>query len=138
MAANKTQATEMSVADFLAAVEPAQRRDDARAVCDMLARVSGEPARMWEPAIVGFGTYHYRYDSGREGEMCRIGFSPRKAQTVLYIPGGFPRYEDLLARLGKHSTGKGCLYIKKLANVDTAVLEILAGEAFDYMRTAYP
>ena len=138
MAANKTQATRTSVEDFLAAVEPAQRREDARKICAMLARVTGEPARMWGAAIVGFGTYHYRYDSGREGDMCRIGFSPRKAQTVLYIPGGFSRYETLLARLGKHSTGAGCLYIKKLGDVDAGVLETLASEAFDYMRTAYP
>ena len=138
MAANKTQASETSVDAFLAAVEPPQRRDDARAVFEMLARVTGERAQMWGPAIVGFGVYHYRYDSGREGDMCRIGFSPRKAQTVLYIPGGFPRYEELMARLGKHSRGVGCLYIKKLTDVDSAVLETLAGEAFKYMRTAYP
>ena len=138
MAANKTQVTDASVDIFLAGVEPAQRRDDALAVCELLTRVSGEPARMWGPAIVGFGQYHYRYDSGREGDMCRIGFSPRKAQTVLYIPGGFPRYEELLAKLGKHSTGAGCLYIKKLADVDTAVLETLAGEAWEYIRMAYP
>jgi hypothetical protein len=138
VATNKTQASPASVDDFLAGVEPAQRREDARAVREMLARVTGEPARMWGPAIVGFGSYHYRYDSGREGDMCRIGFSPRKAQTVLYIPGGFPRYEQLLERLGKHSTGKGCLYIKRLVDVDTDVLETLSGEAWAYMRTAYP
>ena len=138
MAANKTQATEQSVESFLAGVAPEPRRDDAGAVCDMLARVTGEPARMWGPAIIGFGVYHYSYDSGREGEMCRIGFAPRKAQTVLYIAGGLPRYEALLARLGRHSTGKGCLYIKRLADVDVTVLETLVGEAWEYMRMAYP
>lgn len=138
MPENKTQATEASVEAFLAAVEPVQRRADARMVHDILTRVSGEPARMWGPPIVGFGTYRYRYHSGRTGEMCRIGFSPRKAQIVLYIPGGFPRYDDLLRRLGKHSTGVSCLYVKKLSDVDTKVLETLAREAWDYMRETYP
>lgn len=138
MAENKTKQTEASVADFLAAVEPAQRRDDARAVCAMMERISGEPPAMWGPTIVGFGRYHYRYDSGHEGDMARIGFSPRRAALTLYIAGGFPRHADLMARLGKYSTGKSCLYLKRLSDVDREVLEALIEESLAYMEATYP
>lgn len=138
MAENKTQATDASVENFLAKVEPERRRVDGRILLDMMTRVSGEPPIMWGPSIIGFGNCHYRYESGREGVMGRIGFSPRKAQLVLYIVGGFPRHAALMAKLGKYSTGKSCLYIKKLADVDLAVLEALMVESLDYMRTAYP
>src|SRR3954451_7586111 len=113
MAENKTQATHASVETFLATVEPEQRREDGRLVAEMMARITGEPATMWGPSIIGFGTRHYRYESGREGDICRIGFSPRKAQLVLYVGAGSGRLNPFLAKLGKHSTGKGCLYIKK-------------------------
>ena len=88
----------------------------------MMERVTGEPATMWGPSIIGFGRYHYRYASGHEGEMCRVGFSPRAANLALYV-GGFPEYEALLATLGKHKRSKACLYVNKLADVDLAVLE---------------
>jgi len=130
MAENKTQATEASVEAFLAKVEPEQRRDDGRRVAEMMARITGEPATMWGPSIIGFGTHHYRYESGREGDICRIGFSPRKAQLVFYVGAGSGRLDPLLAKLGKHSTGKGCLYIKKLADVDQAMLEALIAKAW--------
>jgi len=130
MAENKTQATDASVEAFLAKVEPEQRRADGRAVTGMMARITGEPATMWGPSIIGFGTHHYRYESGREGDICRIGFSPRKAQLVFYVGAGSGRLDALLAKLGKHSTGKGCLYIKKLADVDEAVLEALITKAW--------
>lgn len=130
MAENKTQATEASVEAFLAKVEPEQRREDGRAVAEMMARITGEPATMWGPSIIGFGTRHYRYESGREGDICRIGFSPRKAQLVFYVGAGSGRLDPLLAKLGKHSTGKGCLYIKKLADVDQAMLEALIAKAW--------
>ena len=130
MAENKTQATEASVEAFLATVEPEQRREDGRLVAEMMARITGEPATMWGPSIVGFGTHHYRYESGREGDICRIGFSPRKAQLVFYVGAGSGRLDSLLAKLGKHSTGKGCLYIKKLADVDQAMLEALIAKAW--------
>ncbi|MEO6216897.1 MAG: DUF1801 domain-containing protein [Sphingomonas sp.] len=130
MAENKTQATEASVEAFLAKVEPEQRRDDGRLVAEMMARITGEPATMWGPSIIGFGTRHYRYESGREGDICRIGFSPRKAQLVFYVGAGSGRLDPLLAKLDKHSTGKGCLYIKKLADVDQAVLEALIAKAW--------
>jgi hypothetical protein len=120
---NKTQPTAVSVAAFLDRVEPDQRRADAEIVIDLMARVSGEPATMWGPSIIGFGVNRYRYESGREGEICRIGFSPRKAQLVFYLGTSFPDRDAMLAGLGKHSTGKGCLYVKKLADVDMAVLE---------------
>jgi len=130
MAENKTQATDASVEAFLAKVEPEQRRTDGRTVTEMMARITGEPATMWGPSIIGFGTHHYRYESGREGDICRIGFSPRKAQLVFYIGAGSGRLDPLLATLGKHSTGKGCLYIKKLGDVDRAVLEAMIAKAW--------
>ena len=134
----KTRETEVSVDDFLEAVPNAQRREDARKVRAMLERVSGEPARMWGPSIVGFGQYHYRYDSGHEGDMARIGFSPRASELVLYLVPGFTPYEGLMQRLGKHKTGKCCLYIKRLSDVDEAVLEELAVAGLAYMREKYP
>lgn len=136
MAELKTKANELSVDDFLAAVPDEIRREDAKAVSAMMARVTGQPPQMWGPAIVGFGSYSYTYESGHSGRMCRIGFSPRKAQLVLY--GGFLREPELLAKLGKHDSGKGCLYIKKLSQVDMAVLEAMAKAAWDHMNAAHP
>lgn len=138
MAENKTKPTPLSVEAFIEAAEPAQRRDDARIVDALLRRVSGETPRMWGPSIVGYGQYHYRYESGREGDMCRLGFSPRKAQLVLYIVSGFAGEAELMAKLGKHSTGVSCLYIKKLADVDLEVLEELARRSLAYMAEKYP
>lgn len=125
MAENKTQATEADVAAFLQQVEPAQRRDEARSLVDMIGRVTGEPAIMWGPSIIGFGRYRYRYESGREGEMARVSFSPRKPQLVFYGLTSAAGAEDELGKLGKHTTGKGCLYLKKLSDVDLSVLEKL-------------
>ncbi|MDB5673867.1 MAG: hypothetical protein JWM65_849 [Sphingomonas bacterium] len=122
-AENKTKATAVSVADFVERVEPDQRQADARVIIDLMARITGEPATMWGPSIIGFGLTHYRYESGREGDICRIGFSPRKAQLVFYLGTSFPGRDAMLAALGKHTTGKGCLYVKKLSDVDMAVLE---------------
>ncbi len=136
MAEIKTKVNDVSVEAFLDAVPDETRREDARAVCAMLARVTGLPPKMWGPSIVGFGSYSYTYDSGHSGTMCRIGFSPRKAQLVLY--GGFLRNPELLEKLGKHDSGKGCLYIKKLANVDMAVLEAMAHAAWDHMNATHP
>lgn len=122
-AENKTRATGVGVASFVERVEPEQRRGDARVVIDLMERISGEPATMWGPSIIGFGLRHYRYESGREGTICRIGFSPRKPQLVFYLGTTFPGRDAMLAELGKHTTGKGCLYVKKLSDVDMAVLE---------------
>jgi hypothetical protein len=132
MAENKTKATAASVDDFLDAVADPQRRDDARTLRELMERVSGEPAAMWGPSIVGFGRHHYKYESGREGDMCRIGFSPRAKELVLY--GGFLRNPGRLARLGKYRAGKGCLYIKRLADVDADELGAMAAEAWAAKR----
>ena len=138
MAENKTQPTAASADSFLDGIPDAVRRTDARKVRAMMERISGFPATMWGPSIVGFGRYHYRYDSGRQGEAQRIGFSPRAKELVLYLIGGFPRHQALMDRLGKYRTGKACLYLKRLADVDEAVLEELIGEALAYMREKYP
>jgi hypothetical protein len=138
MAEIKTKPTPVSVNDFIDAVDHPARREDARTICAMLERVTGEPPRMWGPSIIGFGSYHYRYDSGHEGDMCRLGFSPRKAQTVLYVLTQDPGQEERLARLGKYKTGKSCLYVNKLSDVDLHVLEEIASEAWKYMHAKYP
>lgn len=135
---NKTRATEASVDDFIDAVEHPTRQADARTVLAMMQEVSGHPPRMWGPSIVGFGRYHYRYDSGREGDFMRIGFSPRKANLVLYIMPGFDGEQELMQRLGKHRIGKSCLYINKLADVDKDVLRQLCERAWQEMAERYP
>ena len=138
MAETKTKPTAVSVDSFLDAVPDPQRRADGKALRAMFERITGEPAAMWGPSIVGFGTYHYKYDSGREGDMCRLGFSPRKAELVLYVLTESEGEDALLARLGKHKTGKCCLYIKKLSDVDQGVLEELTVHTLDYMGEKYP
>ena len=134
----KTKETEVGVDDFLDAVPDETRRQDGRKLRAMMERISGYPARMWGPTIVGFGRYKYRYDSGHEGEMARVGFSPRARELVLYLLDGSPRQQALLDRLGKHKAGKCCLYVKRLSDVDEAVLEELIGEGLDYTREKYP
>jgi len=138
MAELKTKPTGAAVDAFLDSVADPQRRSDAHKVRAMMERLSGEPAAMWGPSIVGFGTYHYKYDSGHEGDMARIGFSPRAKELVLYLAVGFPRHQALMGRLGKYKTGKSCLYIKWLSDVDEAVLEELCVESLAYMREKYP
>lgn len=133
----KTKATERSVADFIASVAHPVRRADAEALLTLFEQISGEAAAMWGPSIIGFGRYHYRYDSGHEGEMCRIGFSPRSAQLVLYVASS-EAGDALLDRLGKHKRGKGCLYINKLADIDGAVLEQLVRDGWEHMAERYP
>jgi hypothetical protein len=135
---NKTKPEARSVADFVAGVADPAQRQDAETLCAMMERLSGEPATMWGPSIIGFGQYHYRYDSGREGDMCRIGFSPRKGQTVVYLVDGYEGKEAQLARLGKHKTGKACLYLKRLSDVDSQVLEDMCAASLDYMNAKYP
>jgi Domain of unknown function (DU1801) len=137
VAENKTRPTGAAVDAFLDGVADPQRREDAKAVRALMERVSGEPAAMWGPSIVGFGSYHYKYESGREGDSCRIGFSPRAKELALYGLG-VQRQGALLETLGKHTTGKGCLYIKRLADVDGDVLERLVTEGLAHMRETYP
>ena len=129
MAANKTQETDADVAAFVAGVADPVQRADADTLIGLLARISGEPPKMWGPSIIGFGTYRYRTDAGREGEICRIGFSPRKGKTVMYGMTVLAQ-PDLIARLGRHTTGKRCLYLKRLSDIDLAVLETMATAAF--------
>jgi Domain of unknown function (DU1801) len=125
MADNKTKPTKFSVAAFIDALTDPVRRSDAKALIKLMQNATGEKPRMWGPSIIGFGSYHYKYESGREGDAPMIALSPRKAATVLYGVTGFGEASALLAKLGKHSTGKGCLYIKKLADVDQHILETL-------------
>lgn len=136
MAENKTKITEVDPYDFIKKVESAEKRKDAEELIQIMSKATGKPPQMWGPTIVGFGKYHYKYASGREGEICMTGFSPRKPSLVLYIG---PALEDkkLMDRLGKHKTGKGCLYIKKLADVDRAVLKELIVKSVEEMRKRY-
>jgi uncharacterized protein DUF1801 len=134
MAENKTKATKLSVTEFIDGLTDPVKRADAKALVRMMQSATGEKPKMWGPSIVGFGSYHYTYESGREGDMPVIAFSPRKAATVLYGMTGFSEADGLLAKLGKHTTGKGCLYIKKLADVDQRVLETLVSKALAAKR----
>jgi len=129
-----TQQTDASVEAFIDAVPDERRRADSRAVLALMREVTGLAPAMWGPSIVGFGRYHYKYASGHEGDAPLAGFSPRKASLTLYIIAGFDTYEDLLRRLGKHETGKACLYIDRLEDVDQDVLRQLVRASFDHMR----
>lgn len=128
MADNKTKPTAVSVASFIKSIADENARADAKGLVNLMQRATGEKPKMWGPSIIGFGSYHYKYESGREGDMPLVGFSPRKAATVLYGMGIGDAWA-LLAKLGRHTTGKGCLYIKKLADVDQKVLEGLVSKA---------
>lgn len=132
MAENKTKVTEVTVEDFLARVTPPARAEEARRIIPMMERLSGHKARMWGPSIIGFGVHRYRYESGREGEICEIGFSPRKPALVFYV--GAEAAADLLPALGKHTTGKGCLYLKRLDDADPKVLEAIVQRRLDRVR----
>jgi hypothetical protein len=125
MAENKTKLTKSSVVAFIDTLTDPARRADAKALVKLMQNAAGEKPKMWGPSIIGFGSYHYKYESGREGDMPAIAFSPRKSATVMYGMIGFGEAAALLAKLGKHTTGKGCLYIRKLADVDQDVLETL-------------
>lgn len=135
---NKTTVHAGDVVAFIDSVADQHQREDAFLICALMARLSGEPAKMWGSSIIGFGDYHYKYESGREGTSARIAFSPRKAQTVIYFIDGYEQRGDLLARLGKHKIGKACLYIKRLADIDVAVLEAMISASLAYMDQNYP
>ena len=134
MAENKTKATQASVTAFVNEIADETKRADAKALIKAMQKATGEKPKMWGPAIIGFGSCHYVYESGREGDMPMIGFSPRKPALVLYGAAGFDGAEALLAKLGKHTTGKGCLYIKKLVDVDQKVLETMIVKAIAATR----
>ena len=129
MAETKTKPTEVTPESFIEAVDHPGKREDGKVLDALFRKITGEAPKMWGPTIVGYGQYHYRYDSGHEGDICRVGFSPRKAKHSLYLMCGSPKEEaqfaPMLARLGKYSRGKGCLYVNKLADIDLAVLEEL-------------
>ena len=136
MSEPKTKTNDSSVEGFLNAVEHDTRREDGFTLLEMMREVTGEEPTMWGPSIVGFGSYHYKYKSGREGDMPVVGFSPRKRSQSVYIMDGFEGYQDLLAKLGKHRTGKSCLYINKLADVDTDVLREIIRQSVEQMKTS--
>ncbi len=134
MAQNKTVPTDLSVEDFLNAVPDERKRKDSFAILELMQQVTGLEPTMWGDKIVGFGSYHYKYDSGREGDMMLTGFSPRKQNLSLYIMGGLENYSALLEKLGKHSTGGSCLYIKRLDDVDLQTLKRLIDESVQRIK----
>lgn len=137
MAENKTKATRASVTTFINSIEDKQKRADARKVAAMMRKATGKRAKMWGSSIVGYGTYHYKYASGREGDFMITGFSPRKQALTVYIIAGFKQFDALMSKLGKFKTGKSCLYIKRLSDVDEKVLERLIASSVKYMRKNY-
>ena len=138
MAELKTQKTDASVEDYLNAVEDERKRKDAFAILDLMREVTGEEPAMWGPSIVGFGSYRYKYASGREAEWFLTGFAPRKRNLTLYVMSGFDDYDALLADLGKHKTGKSCLYVNKLDDIDLDVLRELIKQSVTHMAETNP
>lgn len=140
--ANKTVPTALRVEDYLAAIEDPQRRVDCQTIHAMMAEISGETAKIWgtklASGIVGFGEYHYKYESGREGDALRLGYANRKAAISIYIMPGYQDFADELSRLGKHKIGKACLYIKRLSDVDDAVLREIMTKGLRQMDETYP
>ncbi len=137
MAENKTKPTKQSVTAFLKSVAHDKRREDGKAVLELMRRITGWKPRMWGPSLIGFGHYHYKYDSGHEGDSFVTGFSPRKAALSVYIMPGFSRYGDLMSKLGKYKTGRSCLYINRLEDVDRKVLEKLIRLSVKDMKKMY-
>ena len=143
MVENKTVKNNNSVEDFLNTVENEQKRADSFRILDMMQEITGEEPKMWGPSIIGFGEYHYRYASGHEGDAALVGFSPRKQNLTLYLMGCYVNpedktYDELFSRLGKHKTGKSCLYINKLSDVDLDVLLDLIRRSYKDMKNLYP
>jgi hypothetical protein len=137
VAGNKTVETDASVEAFINAVDNEQKRRDSWDLIAMMESITGKPAKMWGSSLVGFGQYHYKYDSGREGDMFVTGFSPRKTALIIYIMPGFEGYEDQLSRLGPYKTGKSCLYLKNLEVIDRGVLEDIVTDSVAVMRKRY-
>jgi len=137
MAENKNQPTNQSVTAYLDAVEHDKRRTDAYTLFELFNRIMPEPAVLWGESLIGYGSYHYKYDSGREGDFFLTGFAPRKQNISVYIIPGFERFNDLLSQLGKYKTGASCLYINKLEDIDLQVLEKLIRESVAVMRAKY-
>lgn len=137
MSQNKTVATEASVRKYLDGIDDETKRADCERIAEIMQKVTGREPVMWGTSIVGFGSYHYVYDSGREGDMCLTGFAARKANIAVYIMDGFGAHPGLMGKLGKYKTGKSCLYIKRLADVDESVLAELVSESVKHMRRQY-
>jgi hypothetical protein len=137
-AKNKTQPTDITPEAFLAGVEPEKKREEALQLDQLFREATGWNPVMWGPSIIGYGSYHYKYATGREGDMCATGFSPRKANHSVYIMPGYADFDDILGRLGKHSKGKSCLYIKKLSDVDLDVLAELIKAGLKDLGEKYP
>lgn len=137
MAENKTKATEASVQTHLASIQKEELRKDCQALIDLMRKATKEEPKMWGPSIIGFGSYHYRYESGREGDSCATGFAARKNEIAVYLVAAGPEQGELLSRLGKHKMGKACLYIRRLADVDTKVLEKLITGSVAEVRRRY-
>ncbi len=133
----KTRATDGSVDEFLRSIPDEARRRDCWRVLEIMKSVTGEEPKLWGASMVGFGSYHYRYESGREGDWFLAGFSPRKGNLTLYMMAGFDRYAELLSRLGKYKTGKSCLYVKRLADLDETVLRELLRKSVEHMKRTY-
>lgn len=138
MSEPKTKMTDASVDAFIDGLDDERKRDDSRVLVAMMREVSGEEPRMWGESIVGFGRYTYRYKSGHSGDWPLVAFSPRKQNLTIYVMPGFERYAELLPRLGKHKTSVGCLYLKRLSDVDQAVLREIVRDTVETMRAEYP
>ncbi len=134
MADLKTKENSASVEKFLNSVEDETKRNDCFAIAEIMKQVTKQEPKMWGPSIVGFGSYHYKYESGHEGDMCITGFSPRKQAIALYLSGVVTSGKDLLQQLGKHKTGESCLYIKKLSDVDAKILKQLIKLSLDLLK----
>jgi len=137
MARLKTKENEASVSAFLDAIGDDRRRADCRTVIGIMENVTGEPAKMWGSSIIGFGSYHYKYASGHEGDSMLVGVSPRKQALTIYIMSGFSDYQDLLQDLGKFKTGKSCLYVNNLDDINLEILGSIIGSSVEYMRQKY-
>lgn len=137
MAKLKTKPTRVTVENFINNIADEGVRDDCHALIKIMQKVTGEKPVMWGPSIVGFGSYHYKYESGHEGDMCIAGFSPRKPNLTVYLMPGFSEQADLLKKLGKHKTGKSCLYFKRLSDVDTKVLEKMIADSIKQVKKMY-
>jgi hypothetical protein len=138
MAENKTKPTELSVQEFINCIEDVSKRKDSQYVLKLMEDITKVKPKMWGASMVGFGSYHYKYDSGHEGDFFRAGFSPRKQALTLYIMAGFSKYDELMAKLGKFKIGKSCLYIKKLEDVNLDILKELIISSVEYMHKRYP
>lgn len=138
MSKNKTTETDQNVIDYINAVKDESKRQDSFVLVELMRKLTGFAPKMWGPSIIGFGSYHYKYESGREGDSTLVGFSPRAAAFSLYLSAEFENREELLAQFGKHKAEKSCIYVKKLADIDMKILEKMIVNHLKYMKKTYP